>query len=648
MTKSAVTLEVLTRCGFGRVDDRCLDNSDRDLFLLRKEAVNLRLNGHTLKEIAVYTGISLSEITRLFKRFTTVGSDGEYLGEVALLPNKRIKAYARKALSYAKRSEQQGGLSGILTLTLRKNPEALSEFVEHVLQKGTQAYRGLNYKKSYYHTVLLNLLRKHGVTDNQWPFSTPGAGRRSILRLIDDILNGDFESSVFAMANVGGKAHLQVGNGVERLIYATAPFDVIEVDAYKVDGFFTLALNPEPNVTTSNVIDRFWLLAAIDNRSAAVLAHRLVFSSEVRAQDVLDLLCDASLGDWQPISDLSIPKLQYPPGAGMPGYLIEESKGVLWGSLFLDNAMAHHAGIISNNARTSLGFSINYGQLSRPERRSQIEGLFLQACKRFLHLIPSSTGSSPENGRSVSPIENAEKYQINVDEAAQVVDVFLASYNITPRRGRNYSLSPIEIMRQFFRESEYLFPRHQDRISAVTELSSRVKKCVVRGSIRKGIRPYIQLDKARYTTPELAGRPDLIGSSLRIKIDPQDYRVVVAYHESGELMGPLRAQGIWSHTKHSVTTRKLVNKAIDKKVIECSIIDDVIFKYREHLVKSKTRSANLELQRMIAEIEPSRAERNNTEAEPVRAEQPKVQSVSNNIGFDLVPGQLIPVSFNGQ
>ncbi len=641
--KSSITWDSLNRCGFGRVDEACLKEPDKNIFLLRREAVKLKLEGQALKEIETYTGLKPQEVCRLVSRFTTLDDFGVYHGEIALLPNKRIKQYTRKNIEQSKRSEQQGSLSGILGLTIAKHPDAFRKFVKRVLQQGTTAFRGLKYKKSYYYAEFLNILREDGVTDAEWPFSVQGAGKRTILKLIDSILNQDFEKAVFAVADVGGKAHLQVGNGMQPLIVGSAPFDVIEIDAYKIDGFFSLAVRPETNLTTTTVINRFWLIAAVESRSEAVLAYRLVFSSEVRAQDILDLICDASAGGWKPISELDVPGLEYPNGAGMPCYLIEESRGALWGCLYLDNAMAQHAALVSSNARNILGFSINYGQLGRPERRSQIEGLFRQASQRFLHLIPSSTGSYPWNGRSEAPIENAEKYKINIDEASQVVDVFMAAYNITPRRGRNYSLSPVEVMRQFFRENGLIFPRLQDRLQSVSELSSHVKQCTVRGGIKKGIRPYIQLDKAHYTSAELASRPALIGERLRVKIDPKDYRTVDAYYTSGEFFGTLHVQGIWRHSKHSVTTRKIINRAIEKRVLECSMIDDVIVKYREHLISSKTRSTNLELQRLFDEQFGLEGDvEKEAPAIPAPVGKVKVHSVTGMIGFDLKPGQLIP------
>jgi hypothetical protein len=170
-------------------------------------------------------------------------------------------------------------------------------------------------------------------------------------------------------------------------------------------------------------------------------------------------------------------------------------------------------------------------------------------------------------------------------------------------------------MRQFFRENGLIFPRLQDRLQSVSELSSHVKQCTIRGGIKKGIRPYIQLDKAHYTSAELASRPALIGERLRVKIDPKDYRTVDAYYTSGEFFGTL----------------------------ECSMIDDVIVKYREHLISSKTRSTNLELQRLFDEQFGLEGDvEKEAPAIPAPVGKVKVQSVTGMIGFDLKPGQLIP------
>lgn len=162
MTAARVTLADLERLGYGKVEESCLSETDRQLFLRRKKAVELKLSGNHLKAITKSTGLRGAEVCRLFGRYTQIGQDGRYEGERALIPNKRIVPYSRKNLEFIKRTEQRGGLSGMLGLTLRKHPAVLDRFIDIALQKHTDAYRGVTYKKSYYYVEFLNLLREEG------------------------------------------------------------------------------------------------------------------------------------------------------------------------------------------------------------------------------------------------------------------------------------------------------------------------------------------------------------------------------------------------------------------------------------------------------------------------------------------------------
>jgi hypothetical protein len=651
-----LTMEDMMRCGYGVVDETALPPVERQLFLRRRKAIELKFDGFNLKSITIQTGISDTEVCRLFKRYTGVDEFGRFNGEKALVPQKRLVEYSRRELRFEKRSEQQGGLSGILSLTLNTHPDVLEKFVAIVLRKKTDAYRGVKYKKTIYYAEFLRLLREDGVKDVEWPFSMPSGGKRSILKLINSILEGDFTSAAFAMGDDQGRAHVQVGNGYEPLIRPILPFDAVQVDAYKVDSIFTLQTKPESNVSVCFPISRFWLLAVVESASEAVLALKPVFSSETHAQDVVDVLADAVMGGWEPISELSIPGLMYPKNAGMPCYLIPQTKLALWGCLYLDNALQHHADVVSNQFRSKFGCSINFGQLKRPERRSAVENLFRQACQRFFHVLPSTTGSSPDNGRADTAEENAIRYRVDVEEASQVLDVVMASYNITPRSGHAYSLSPIEFLSQHFHDSDLIFPSVLDGAISALELSSKHRVCVVRGNAKKGVRPYIQLDKARYTSIELASRAELIGCRFTIKIDPKDYRYLQAYSQDGEYYGTLTVLGWWAHTKHSVITRSIINKALRNRVLECSVMDDIVLVWIHYLESKNTNSARLELQRMRRESSgpstslevPAQAvnAEDNLEDSVLREPQRAAHTDKGKDPRFTLPGHLIPITGN--
>lgn len=81
----------------------------------------------------------------------------------------------------------------------------------------------------------------------------------------------------------------------------------------------------------------------------------------------------------------------------------------------------------------------------------------------------------------------------------------------------------------------------------------------IRGNIKEGKRPYVQIDGARYTSDILSQQPELIGKKLTIYIDPQDGRFAHAYFaENGEELGLLEAKGYWGRTAHSLEMRRTI------------------------------------------------------------------------------------------
>lgn len=81
----------------------------------------------------------------------------------------------------------------------------------------------------------------------------------------------------------------------------------------------------------------------------------------------------------------------------------------------------------------------------------------------------------------------------------------------------------------------------------------------IRGNIKEGKRPYVQIDGVRYTSDILSQQPELIGKKLTIYIDPQDGRFAHAYFvENGEELGLLEAKGYWGRTAHTLEMRRTI------------------------------------------------------------------------------------------
>jgi len=584
------------------VDVDALDQETRKIFIPRLRAMELRVAGLKGDLIKQQTGISNSEQSRLFKRFISLDSDGKYWGGRALLPGQHINGYQRKASIHKKRSSQHGSLSGILTATFKKYPKVEEDFIAEIWSFH-RLNRGMKFDLGILYSAFKKLLREAGVRDDEWPFSEKRGGRRTVQKFIKKVLETDYIRASLSLGSKG-LTHARLGSGEMGLIDANIPFDTIELDAYKVDKFCIMNVEPLPGIYVPRLIERFWLLGVAEKSTKGFLACRFVFSSEVRAQDVHDILIDAFLGDWKPMSYISVKDLNYPPGSGMMGYILPEIRNMLWSTVSLDNAMAHHANKVKEKLRQNLGFSINYGQLGHPERRWLIENTFKQISHKIMHRVPSTTGSNPNDGRADKPEEKAEIYEVFVDEAQQILDVWVATYNITPQMGSNFSKSPAEMMHAYLhnKKQRLIFPKANNAVVNKVQLRADFEIRIVRGSYESGVAPHITLAKAKYTNSVLSRSPNLFGTELLIKINPDDYRTVEAILPDGTSLGTLTVLGYWRKTRHSGITRKIINQAYNDRTFELTYLDDIVLSYLHHLARNPNKKHNLGFTRMYYEL----------------------------------------------
>lgn len=599
--KNNITKEKVLAVGFKVVDATAMTDKDRQIFLRRKKAIEMRLDGSTGREIQEQTDISESELTRLFKRYTVMLLDGVFLGEAGLVPHSRIASNVRRKALPGKHTEAQGGLSGALNYTLEKHPGIAQRFVAEVFRKDVKFGHGAKYDKKHLCAVFYNICEGEGVLRNEWPFNQPAGASKTIRTYINKILESDFERAALATGGMLALTHSKTGTGNFPLFDNYDVYDLIEIDSYHVDAFFVLNITGDRRVKTKDVISRIWMIAAVCRRSDAVLAIRFVFSSEIRAQDLVDLICDAYTGCWAPREILKISDLKYSDAGGMPGYSIPELKNHTWGAVCLDNAMQHHANKVYELALHLIGFGMNFGPLKLPARRSKVEALFQRISSRVMHQIESTTGSSPENGRAEFPEKAAIYYQIDVDDALEVMDVYTANYNGTPQGGLNKSHSPLEILRAYCNDPSTLLTKSSESYLNSIALGSTTRKARVTGSTVKGIRPRIKLDQAIYTSVELSSSPGLIGTILTVRITSNDYRQVEAYLPDGIFFGILTVEAAWRNIVHSVTTRRLVNRALRKREFEILEGESPLLAWRRHMRESCSQQANRELQRLKAE-----------------------------------------------
>lgn len=126
--------------------------------------------------------------------------------------------------------------------------------------------------------------------------------------------------------------------------------------------------------------------------------------------------------------------------------------------------------------------------------------------------------------------------------------------------------SPLGLIRQYMNQAAIL-PRIAVERRERLKVDLITKYVTVRGSLAEGRRPYVMLDRVRYTSEHLAANFDLIGLRLCVEIDEHDYRAVNAFLPNGAAIGVLHACGWWATFRHTPYIRRLVNSLIAQRAL---------------------------------------------------------------------------------
>lgn len=557
---------------------------DSVLYLARVQAVTKFFEGNgVVKEISEVTGVT--NISYFVKRCLQIAPDGVIWGFRALAPRRRIKSYERKKSAGCKLPQDKGGLSGALGSIFKRFPDIENKLTDLILKKKES---GIVYERRIrvvdIHVRFIRELEGKGVKKTEWPFTSTYRGLRSINRFFHTILDKSIDDSVAARESETAHCHLPVGTGTESLLSFEEIYEAVEVDAHHIDAHTTIQLVSPSGDEIELLLERLWLLVAIERRSTLILGHLLVYSSEVSSDDVLRLLrkvLDPNI-DRLP---LTIPGLEYPPHSGLPKEIDARFAGIRWGVLMLDGALAHLAERVRERGRKAIGSSINWGPVRHFERRANVERTFREVHDNLFGRYPSSTGSNPLSGRVPKGEDVARALRLRSDHAEQLISYHVARHNIMETEGLNY-LSPIQFaIKRIEKEGGHLLLRKGFLDGSGKNNPIPLYLVVtVRGSIKDGRRPYIQLDRGRYTNDVLSHSSGLIGKRIRIEVDEEDMRQVRAFLESdGGCIGYLRALPPWNRAKHDRRTRRAINSLISKRLITMTSTSDPIDLYMSYL-----------------------------------------------------------------
>lgn len=646
-----------------------MSSEDRDLFQRRRTAIYLYLDGEPQNQIRASTKISNSELHRLIRRCTELAVDGCVWGERALIPHYRINAYTRVVPIGHHLPEHKSGYAGALGQLFKKYPVLYDLLLAKILKLGKDKHlEEFRPKPQALQRLFIEELKALNHPFTEWPFNTKYRGSRSITSFMQKQLHNHFDKNVLIYHEAGAKAHLSLGSGKEALIRSVEVYDAWEIDSHKIDADFTIGIPNADGLFSYINLKRLNLLALVDRASSAVIWFLVVYSSEVSASDVVRLISE-SLRAQLPVPEKNVLGMHIKGDAGFPGERIPELRHALPTVVMPDNALSNLAASVSQELRQKLGFFLNYGPPGHFECRPNVEHTFKNIAQSIFQRLPNTTGASPFSGKAANGAAIARTYKMEASIVEELAYHHFAQHNALESEGIGF-LSPLEFIRQkMSAHNQHVIPRRllDSQVSAITHYRTTVK-VKVKCYLNKGVRPFINLDRVRYSNDILRKSPWLANTEINIELDEQDMRVVRAYFPDGSPIGMLQAAGKWSNTKHSRKTRKAINQLKAKRALTISELDDPVEHYIRHLrnqvlatdsgpgkspKQGSTRSVASELNRISTEVASDRpdlvgtflgkVETGGTEPPAIKqpiANEPKYNLTTNTIIKTVMPSKI--------
>jgi putative transposase len=288
-------------------------------------------------------------------------------------------------------------------------------------------------------------------------------------------------------------------------------------------------------------------------------------------------VCSRSLVPWV-ARDLIVPGMKYPPGSGIG--TSAASGGVQRGIvLAADNALAHHAKLVVTNLARFFRGIVNLGHSHVPETRGVLEAMFRQLEIGAIRLLPG--GFEPRRNedtpKHATNSAATELHPIHHAAITDCLDVVIAGKNATQLAALQ-ERSPLEVIRHVHQSGGWFFESSlsESDARALTQVHAPV---TIRGNKRKRRQPFVRLHGARYRSPALRGRYDLIGEQFTADFSFEDVRFLTLYTQDGKVFARLRALPPWSRTRHDLDLRKLILRCAARKLFSIVGADDAVAAY---------------------------------------------------------------------
>lgn len=545
-----------------------MEDAKRIKFERMKTAVDGYVGRGQVRKLFRQLGLHPVQVQRAAERCLTRHPDGRLFGYRGLLPHKNTRGYTRRKPLGARAFGSLGGFSGSLHLVFRRHKDIKAR-LDHYLLTGERdgAVAESHVTNAAAHAFFLALCAEHDPGRTRYPFGTTQLGKSAIRNYCDAFRDANYDAIVARQYGKTAAAKARTGTGYHSRLTAVCPFDVIEIDEHRCD-FLGMIRIPTPSGRRKLTLRRVILITCTDRRSGVVLGYTVVFKREADTQDLMAAVQNA-LDPWE-AKTFAGEGQSYDEGAGFPSGRLPELADCGWASVLFDGALIHIANPVIDRLRNRLGCDINLGPVCRFERRPVAELVFKRLEELGFHILPSTTGSNPQDIRRQDAEAKARTANITMEAVLAAIELCIAHYNAVVT-ARVDGVSGLDFIEQWAKDEEFdsVLPRLPKRPAHHARLDTMIEPVKVTGSQADGVRPRVYTANAHYTSTVLSERWDLIGKELLAHINPNDVRTIELFDADGGYFGTLTTQkAYWRDVRHSLNQRAFVAGLIRREKLE--------------------------------------------------------------------------------
>lgn len=518
------------------INEETMPEAERAVFLKRKQAVDLYIDGAALKMIEKQTGVRASEIIRFTDKCCTQDPDGQMWGYSALIPNHYC-------------AERHGHLKKLFM----EYPE-LEAFVlgNYFGDKKYTLERHMNVRTL--HKKFLCKCQELGIQNYEYPFTTRSKGYTALNRYINEKKKEKIDLAIRRESKDAQQKFNSTGFGTSTSLIPINPYSLVQIDGHKIDMLYTVEVEDIHGEIQYMPATRMWVIAVIDVATRAILGYSVTAEENYNQYDVLRAIYN-SIAPHKRI-DFKRP-LEYPEGGGFPSECCPSLEWVTFDMIMLDNAKSHLAQNAVNKLTDQLMCTMDFGSVATPESRGIVERFFKTMEEQCFHRLPGTTGSNVRDVRRHDPEKESVKYKITYNDIIELLEVFIATYNNTPHSSLE-NQSPLQVLKSKVEcaglKPYVLAPLERKKAE---KLRYMTVERTVKGNYHTGSKPRINYENAVYHAKDMQLDMSLVGKKVCIEVDPDDISSVEMYDENGIHIATMVAAGDWGRNKHSLKTRKL-------------------------------------------------------------------------------------------